>query len=79
MLGPARGAGLNVSRVTAVALVEELDRPAKVAELDAYLSELDAELGAIPQAEAAAARAWADGLRTSGRGRAPDVAGSRPA
>jgi hypothetical protein len=60
LLGQARAAGLNVSRLAAMALAEEIDRRAKVAELDAYLADLDAELGPVPQQELRAARAWAD-------------------
>jgi hypothetical protein len=60
LLHQARAAGLNVSRLAAAALAEELDRRAKVAELDAYLADLDAELGPVPQHELMAAREWAD-------------------
>ncbi len=60
LLARARGAGVNVSRLAAVAIAEELDRRAKVAELDAYLAELEAELGPVPQQEKQAARQWAD-------------------
>ncbi len=60
LLGQARAVGLNVSRLAAAALVEELERRAKIAELDAYLADLDAEFGPIPQQESAAAREWAD-------------------
>lgn len=60
LLRQARAAGLNVSRVTSVALGEELDRQAKIAALDAYLAELDAELGPVPADEARAAKEWAD-------------------
>lgn len=38
-------AGLNVSRLAAAALTEELDRLAKITALAAYLAELDSELG----------------------------------
>lgn len=55
----ARAAGLNVSRLAATAVAEELDRLAKIGELDAYLAELDAELGPVPEHETAEARAWA--------------------
>ena len=41
----ARSAGLNVSRVAQDAIRAELARLGKVAELDAYLAELEAELG----------------------------------
>jgi hypothetical protein len=36
-------------RLAAAALVEEIDRRAKLAELDAYPAALDAELGPVPQ------------------------------
>jgi post-segregation antitoxin (ccd killing protein) len=60
LLGRVKAAGLNVSRVATAALAEELDRRAKLAELDAYLAELDAELGPVTAEEQAAAREWAD-------------------
>ena len=62
LLEHARAAGLNVSRLAAMALAEELDRRAKIAALDTYLAELEAELGPVPQAELDAAVAWADRL-----------------
>ena len=62
LLTRARAAGLNVSRLAASAVAEELDRLAKIAELDAYLAELDAELGPLGDQELAAAREWADRL-----------------
>lgn len=62
LVARARAAGLNVSRLAASAVAEELERLAKIAELDAYLVELDAELGPVSEAEAADARAWADQL-----------------
>lgn len=42
-LGQARAAGLNVSWPAATALAAELERRAKIAELDAYLADLGAE------------------------------------
>lgn len=65
LLAQARAAGLNVSRLAASAVAEELDRLAKIAELDAYLTELDAELGPLGDHELAAAREWADQLTAS--------------
>lgn len=56
----ARKAGLNVSRLATTALIEELDRRAKIAALDTYLAELEAEFGPIGPEEAAAATEWAD-------------------
>jgi enamine deaminase RidA (YjgF/YER057c/UK114 family) len=60
LLEQARAAGLNVSRLAAAALADELDRRARIVDLDAYLAELDAEYGPVPAEEAAAAAAWAD-------------------
>ncbi|MDE3206296.1 MAG: type II toxin-antitoxin system CcdA family antitoxin [Acidobacteriota bacterium] len=56
----ARRAGMNISRVAQQAVAAELTRLAKVAELDAYLAELDAELGPISEGDRAEAKAWAD-------------------
>lgn len=58
----AREAGLNVSRVATNALLDELDRRAKAEALDAYLAQLEAELGPIGPAEALAATTWADSI-----------------
>ncbi|MGH7883172.1 MAG: type II toxin-antitoxin system CcdA family antitoxin, partial [Candidatus Dormibacteraceae bacterium] len=51
---------LNISRLAQTAVADELDRHAKQAELDAYLSELEVELGPIPAAERMQAKQWAD-------------------
>lgn len=56
----ARAQGLNVSEVARRAVAAELDRLAKVAALDDYLNELDAELGPASDAERLEAQAWAD-------------------
>jgi hypothetical protein len=58
----ARTAKLNISRIATAALVEELDRLVKLAELDAYLAELEAERGPITDEEAAEGRAWLDAV-----------------
>lgn len=55
----AKAAGLNISRLATLALSSELDRQAKVAELDAYLAQLDHELGPVSEAEAQEAADWA--------------------
>ena len=60
LLDKSRSAGLNVSRTASLALAEELDRRAKLVELDSYLDELAAELGPLSDEEQEAARAWAD-------------------
>jgi len=67
LLSQARAAGLNISRLAAAALAEELDRRAKINELDAYLADLDNELGPVPQHELKAAREWADATLPAGR------------
>lgn len=56
----AKRAGLNVSQLAQRAVAEELGRMAKIAELDAYLAELEAELGPTSESERAEAEAWAD-------------------
>ena len=56
----AREAGLDVSRITTTALLEELDRRAKVDALDTYLATLETELGPVSDEEAAAATQWVD-------------------
>jgi len=55
----AKKAGLNVSRLAQRAVADELDRQAKLAELDKYLASLDDELGPVSPAEQAEADAWA--------------------
>jgi post-segregation antitoxin (ccd killing protein) len=60
LLHRARRADLNVSRVASAALAEELDRLAKIQELDDYLASLDDELGPPNEEELAEARAWVD-------------------
>lgn len=56
----AKAAGLNISRFATVALVDELERRSKIAALDAYLADLEAQLGPVSESEAAEAAAWAD-------------------
>jgi post-segregation antitoxin (ccd killing protein) len=56
----ARRAGLNVSQLAQRAIADELNRMAKIAELDVYLAELEEQLGPTSETERAAAKAWAD-------------------
>ena len=56
----AKRAGLNISQVAQQASAAELARQALVAELDAYLAELDTELGPISDRDRAEAKEWAD-------------------
>ena len=58
----AKQAGLNVSQLAQRAVAAELTRLAKIAQLDAYLAELESELGPTSDAERAEAKAWADRL-----------------
>jgi Arc/MetJ family transcription regulator len=64
VIAQARAAGLNVSRLATAALIEELERRSKIEALDAYLAELERELGPIPTDEQAAAAAWVDQVIT---------------
>lgn len=54
----AKEAGLNVSKLARHAIVEELERLAKIAAVDEYLAELEAELGPVSPEEQARADAW---------------------
>src|SRR5688572_21099052 len=65
----AREAGLNVSQLAQQAVAAELTRLAKIKDLDAYLAELEAELGPTSAADRAEAEAWAD--RALGRSTRP--------
>ena len=56
----AKHAGLNVSQLAQRAVAAELTRMAKLAELDTYLAELEAELGPTSDRDRAEAQAWAD-------------------
>jgi Post-segregation antitoxin CcdA len=56
----AKAAGLNVSRLATAALAEELDRLSRIAALDAYLADLEGQLGPIPPDEQVEAIAWVD-------------------
>ncbi|HSH61888.1 MAG TPA: type II toxin-antitoxin system CcdA family antitoxin [Acidimicrobiales bacterium] len=56
----AKQAGLNISQLAQRAVAAELDRLAKVADLDAYLAQLEAELGPVGDMERAEAKEWAD-------------------
>src|SRR3954451_5979986 len=64
VIAEARQAGLNVSRLATGALVDELDRLAKIRALDSYLAELEAELGPPTTAEREEAERWAARLLT---------------
>lgn len=62
LLQSARSAGPDASQLSADGLAEDVDRRAKIAEMDDYLRELDARLGPTPDEERSAARKWADGV-----------------
>ena len=65
----SKRAGLNISQLAQRAVAAELARLAKVAELDAYLAELDAEMGPISDRDRAEAKAWADKALGAPKGR----------
>lgn len=67
----ARHAGLNFSQVAQRGVTAELARLAKIAELDAYLAELESELGPTSDAERVDAKEWADRLLGSTPSRRP--------
>jgi hypothetical protein len=59
LLKHAKGAGLNISKLTSAALSNELNRLSKLAQFDAYLAELEAELGPVdPVRMAALEKKW---------------------
>lgn len=65
----ARSTGLNISQLAQRAVAAELSRLTKIAELDAYLAELNAELGPTTEEERAEAATWAEGLLGTKHGR----------
>jgi hypothetical protein len=66
LVGEARAAGINISRIATLALADELDRLAKIKGVEQYLAELEAQYGPIPAEEAAQAAAWAKQLPARG-------------
>ena len=60
ILRRAKDAGLNISKLARDAIVEELDRLVKIAALDRYLDELEAELGPISEQDQVRADAWVE-------------------
>lgn len=70
----ARHARLNVSALAQLAVAQELDRQARMAQLDAWLDELDAAHGAPSPKAMAEAKEWF----SSGRMVQPRKASVRP-
>lgn len=64
LLAQAKAAGLNVSRLSTLAVSAELDRRAKIAALEDVLRELEVALGPVPAGEAEEAREWADRVQS---------------
>ena len=60
LLNHAKGAKLNISQLAARAISDELNRLSKRAEFQAYLDELEAELGPLTPEEEAAGEEWAN-------------------
>ncbi|HEU5473001.1 MAG TPA: type II toxin-antitoxin system CcdA family antitoxin [Actinophytocola sp.] len=59
ILRQAKEAGLNISKLTRDAILTELDRLAKIAAFEAYMAELEAELGPPTDEQIAEAEVWA--------------------
>lgn len=62
LVAKAKALGLNVSRLAAAAVAQEVRKAEKNAYIDRYLAELEAEQGPIPEHEMRDALAWVDGL-----------------
>lgn len=54
----AKEAGLSISKLTRDAISQELERLARIAALDEYINELEAELGPPSVEEQERARVW---------------------
>lgn len=65
----ARQQGLNISRLAQQAVTAELTRRSKIAQLDEYLAQLEAQFGPVSDAEQAEASAWADRVLAPARNR----------
>jgi hypothetical protein len=59
LVNHAKGAGLNISQLAARAITDELNRLSKRAEFQAYLDELEVELGPMTPEEEAEGEEWA--------------------
>lgn len=68
LLREARATGLNLSACAAAGLREELDRRSKIAEMERYLAEQEAEREVLGQEAVQAAQAWADDVGLASRG-----------
>lgn len=56
----AKEEGINISKLTQQALTDELEKLDKIAAVDRYLAELEAEEGPPDPKKMAEAEAWAD-------------------
>jgi hypothetical protein len=56
----AKEADLNISKLARDAILQELDRLAKIAAFDKYVAELEAELGPPTDEQLAEAKEWAE-------------------
>jgi post-segregation antitoxin (ccd killing protein) len=65
----AKEADLNISKLARDAILQELDRLAKIAAVDEYLAELEAEHGPIPEDEQARAAEFVKKVYGSSEGR----------
>ncbi|HET9140949.1 type II toxin-antitoxin system CcdA family antitoxin [Actinophytocola sp.] len=60
ILQQAKEAGLNISKLTRDAILHELEVRAKIAAFDAYMAELETELGPVSEQDQARADAWVE-------------------
>ena len=65
LIAKARALGLNVSRLAAAAVTQEVRRAEKIEYIDRFLAEFDQEHGPISEHEMTEAQAWVDRV-TSG-------------
>lgn len=56
----AKEEGINISQLTQQALADDLDRRDKIAAVDQYLADLEAEEGPMDPQKLAETMAWAD-------------------
>ena len=60
LIGKARALGLNVSRLAAAAVTQEVRRAEKIEYIDRYLAEHELEHGPISEDELRGAEAWVE-------------------
>lgn len=77
VVAAAKAAKFNMSRLATSAIEDELDRLDKVAQLDAYLAEMETRSGPIPESDLEEAERWADQVLGSSSPSNPSVGDER--